>query len=182
MTERFLSLKEVGERLGVKNPAAKGYNLPEPDALIGATRGWLPETIDRWNAARPAAGSVAADRANIPRSKRKPPVARLRAPGRFCWLGGGYLMPLASCRWKAFCMSLSVKGSPIVMDAFCMNSVYFIQWMLLPSFAIIMTSAYMEMAVDSPGRDGQRQRDASGSTAVMAVHAMMLTQFLDSSS
>ena len=24
MTERFLSLKEVGERLGVKNPAAKG--------------------------------------------------------------------------------------------------------------------------------------------------------------
>ena len=39
MTERFLSLKEVGERLGVKNPAAKGYNLPEPDALIGATRG-----------------------------------------------------------------------------------------------------------------------------------------------
>lgn len=23
------------------------YNLPEPDALIGATRGWLPETIDR---------------------------------------------------------------------------------------------------------------------------------------
>lgn len=27
MTERFLSLKEVGERLGVKNPAAKGYNL-----------------------------------------------------------------------------------------------------------------------------------------------------------
>ena len=43
MTERFLSLKEVGERLGVKNPAAKGYNLPEPDALIGATRGWLVE-------------------------------------------------------------------------------------------------------------------------------------------
>ena len=56
MTERFLSLKEVGERLGVKNPAAKGYNLPEPDALIGATRGWLPETIDRWNAARPGRG------------------------------------------------------------------------------------------------------------------------------
>ena len=45
-----------GERLGVKNPAAKGYNLPEPDALIGATRGWLPETIDRWNAARPGRG------------------------------------------------------------------------------------------------------------------------------
>ena len=25
-------------------------------ALIGATRGWLPETIDRWNAARPGRG------------------------------------------------------------------------------------------------------------------------------
>ena len=31
-----------------------------------------------------------------------------------------------------------------------MNSVYFIQWMLLPSFAAIMTSAYMEIAVDTP--------------------------------
>ena len=41
MTERFLSLKEVGERLGVKNPAAKGYNLPEPDALIGAVYGQI---------------------------------------------------------------------------------------------------------------------------------------------
>ena len=38
MTERFLSLKEVGERLGVKNPAAKGYNLPEPDALFYSER------------------------------------------------------------------------------------------------------------------------------------------------
>ena len=32
------------------------YNLPEPDALIGATRGWLPDTIDRRNAARPGRG------------------------------------------------------------------------------------------------------------------------------
>mgnify|MGYP001032123594 CR=1 len=79
-------------------------------------------------------------------------------------------------------MSLSVKGSPIVMDAFCMNSVYFIQWILLTSFAIIMTSAYMEIAVDIPWCDGQRQREINGSIAVTAVHAMMLTQFRDSSS
>ena len=49
-TARYLSLKEVGERIGTSNPAARGYHLPEPDALIGTTRGWLPETIDAWNA------------------------------------------------------------------------------------------------------------------------------------
>ena len=70
MTERFLSLKEVGERLGVKNPAAKGYNLPEPDALIGATRGWLPETIDRWNAARPGRGVGAQTSRGVSESPR----------------------------------------------------------------------------------------------------------------
>ena len=47
-TARYLSLKEVGERIGTSNPAARGYHLPEPDALIGTTRGWLPETIDAW--------------------------------------------------------------------------------------------------------------------------------------
>lgn len=54
MTAVYLSLKQVDERLGVKNAAA--YRLPEPDAMIGTTRGWLPETIDRWNAARPGRG------------------------------------------------------------------------------------------------------------------------------
>lgn len=56
MAERYLSVKEVGERIGVRNAGAKGYALPEPDAWIGSTRGWLPETIDRWNAARPGRG------------------------------------------------------------------------------------------------------------------------------
>ena len=56
-TARYLSLKEVGERIGSSNPAARGYHLPEPDALIGTTRGWLPETIDAWNAARPGRGA-----------------------------------------------------------------------------------------------------------------------------
>ena len=32
------------------------YDLPEPDVRIGRTRGWLPETIDRWNARRPGRG------------------------------------------------------------------------------------------------------------------------------
>ncbi|WP_240541490.1 hypothetical protein [Bifidobacterium callimiconis] len=54
MVQRFLSTKEVGQRLGIKNAASAG--LPEPDAVIGTTKGWLPETIDQWNANRPGRG------------------------------------------------------------------------------------------------------------------------------
>ena len=54
MTAQYLSLKQVGERLHVKNAAA--YALPAPDVMIGRTRGWLPETIDQWNASRPGRG------------------------------------------------------------------------------------------------------------------------------
>lgn len=56
MTTRYLSLTEVAARLGITTGALAGYKLPEPDALIGRTRGWLPETIDEWNAARPGRG------------------------------------------------------------------------------------------------------------------------------
>ncbi|MBW3090422.1 hypothetical protein [Bifidobacterium miconisargentati] len=54
MATRYLGVKQVGERLGVKNAAA--YKLPEPDAYIGDTKGWLPETIDEWNRNRPGRG------------------------------------------------------------------------------------------------------------------------------
>ena len=30
---------------------------PEPDAMIGTTRGWLPKTVDAWNAERPGRGA-----------------------------------------------------------------------------------------------------------------------------
>ncbi|WP_288439682.1 AlpA family transcriptional regulator [uncultured Bifidobacterium sp.] len=56
MTTRYLSLTEVAARLGITTGALAGYKLPAPDALIGRTRGWLPETIDEWNAARPGRG------------------------------------------------------------------------------------------------------------------------------
>lgn len=55
MTQVFLSVKEVSERIGVKNAAT--YKLPEPDARIGNTRGWLPETIDYWRAHMPGQGA-----------------------------------------------------------------------------------------------------------------------------
>lgn len=56
MTERYLSVAEVAERIGVKNASAKALRLPEPDVLVGRTRGWKAETIDAWNAARPGRG------------------------------------------------------------------------------------------------------------------------------
>lgn len=55
-TTRYLNVSEVAERIGVKPDTLKRYKLPEPDALIGRTRGWLPATIDAWNASRPGRG------------------------------------------------------------------------------------------------------------------------------
>lgn len=57
MSERYLSFTEVADRLGIKTGALATYKLPEPDAHIGRTRGWLPETIDQWNAQRPGRGA-----------------------------------------------------------------------------------------------------------------------------
>ncbi|NEG89800.1 helix-turn-helix transcriptional regulator [Bifidobacterium aerophilum] len=56
MTIRYLSLTEIAQRLDVTKGALARYRLPEPDALTGTTRGWLPETIDQWNAQRPGKG------------------------------------------------------------------------------------------------------------------------------
>lgn len=53
----YLSVGDVAERIGVTPAAIARYKMPEPDALIGKTRGWLPETIDTWNASRPGRGN-----------------------------------------------------------------------------------------------------------------------------
>lgn len=53
---RYLSTTEVAERLGITRGAVSRYKLPEPDAIIGTVRGWLPETIDAWNEGRPGSG------------------------------------------------------------------------------------------------------------------------------
>lgn len=45
---RYLSVGEVAERLGVTTAEiTKDAGLPEPDATVGRTRGWLETTIDR---------------------------------------------------------------------------------------------------------------------------------------
>jgi hypothetical protein len=56
-TKHYLSLKEVAARLGVVPGTLTRLPLPEPDVMIGTTRGWTPEAIDRWNAARPGRGN-----------------------------------------------------------------------------------------------------------------------------
>jgi predicted DNA-binding transcriptional regulator AlpA len=55
MTTRYLSRPEVAARIGVQTDTLNRYRLPDPDAQIGARLvGWLPETIDKWNEARPS--------------------------------------------------------------------------------------------------------------------------------
>ena len=51
VTTRYLSRTEVAERIGVKPDTLGRYKLPEPDAVIGNVRGWLPRTIDAWDRA-----------------------------------------------------------------------------------------------------------------------------------
>ena len=40
MTARYLSVTDVARRLGITSAAVSAYKLPEPDAMIGKTRGW----------------------------------------------------------------------------------------------------------------------------------------------
>lgn len=54
---RYLSRSQVAARLGMKSAQSlSGIDLPLPDVLVGTHRGWLPETIDSWNAERPGKG------------------------------------------------------------------------------------------------------------------------------
>ncbi|KFI46947.1 hypothetical protein GA0061078_0704 [Bifidobacterium bohemicum] len=56
MTEHYLGLTDVAVRLGITKGALATLHLPEPDVMIGRTRGWKPESIDRWNVSRPGHG------------------------------------------------------------------------------------------------------------------------------
>lgn len=56
MTTEYLGVKQVADRLGITPGGLLNLKLPEPDVLIGRTRGWSAETIDEWNAKRPGRG------------------------------------------------------------------------------------------------------------------------------
>lgn len=52
----YLSLTDIARQLGITIGALASLKLPKPDAMIDRTRGWLPSTIDEWNAHRPSHG------------------------------------------------------------------------------------------------------------------------------
>jgi hypothetical protein len=65
---RYLSQAQFAERIGVSPNSMGRYKLPPADAVTGPVnddgslprgtiRGWLPETIDEWNANRPGRGA-----------------------------------------------------------------------------------------------------------------------------
>jgi hypothetical protein len=53
----YLSVTQIAQRYGVTTAAVASARLPQPDAMIGSTRGWLPEKIEAWYAARPGRGN-----------------------------------------------------------------------------------------------------------------------------
>ncbi|NKR89685.1 hypothetical protein GS894_02825 [Rhodococcus hoagii] len=64
----YMSRVEFAERIGVQPGALSRYKLPPPDVVVGplngdgtiprgTVRGWLPATIDEWNANRPGRGA-----------------------------------------------------------------------------------------------------------------------------
>ncbi len=58
MTIRYLNAAEFAEYIGVKRNTVSRYKLPPVDAYIGKDRhGWLPESIDAWQARRPGPGN-----------------------------------------------------------------------------------------------------------------------------
>ncbi|MFY9263238.1 MAG: transcriptional regulator [Actinomycetaceae bacterium] len=61
MTTYYLSTSQAAEHLGIKPGTFRSYLqkglTPEPDAYVGNAAGWLPQTIDEWNAARPGRGA-----------------------------------------------------------------------------------------------------------------------------
>lgn len=64
MTINYLTIAGVAKRLGLSPHTIATYvrdgRMPEPDATFGdgdrPKLGWLPETIDQWQAARPGKG------------------------------------------------------------------------------------------------------------------------------
>lgn len=65
VTRRYLSTSEFAARIGVHRHTLTKYKLPPPDALIGTVRGWLPETVDAWQARRPGRGARTAGTWNL---------------------------------------------------------------------------------------------------------------------
>ena len=65
----YMGVREVAAHTGLSENTIKAYArdgwMPEPDAVISSTRGWLQSTIDEWRAgvdARTAARGAASSK------------------------------------------------------------------------------------------------------------------------
>ena len=64
MTRHYLSASDFAKRIDITQQTLTTYfkdgRLPEPDVAIGSGHGirygWLPETVDAWQASRPGKG------------------------------------------------------------------------------------------------------------------------------
>lgn len=56
----YLDMRAAAARLGVDYATVRRYratgNFPPADVRVGQSPGWLPETLDAWQAARPGRG------------------------------------------------------------------------------------------------------------------------------
>lgn len=77
MTIDYLGVAAAAEHLGLSRKTVEGQiergTFAKPDATIGRVRGWLPATLDAWQAQRPGQGArtdlTAAKRAERRRAK-----------------------------------------------------------------------------------------------------------------
>lgn len=57
----YLNRQAVADRLGLSINTVKWYDreglMPRPDAVVGASPGWLPRTIDKWRESQPGKGA-----------------------------------------------------------------------------------------------------------------------------
>ena len=66
---KFLGRKEVAAYLGVKTDSINGYDLPDPDAMIGTHKGWLPQTIETFKSSRPGRGNWGKTKTDAPKDQ-----------------------------------------------------------------------------------------------------------------
>ena len=55
----YISLGQFAAQIGVKPSTLSGYKVPQPDVMVGSTRGWKQSTVDEWIATRPGKGAGA---------------------------------------------------------------------------------------------------------------------------
>lgn len=51
--KHYLSSTEVAHRIDIEPASLRALkSLPEPDAMIGRARSWMPSAIDKWDETR----------------------------------------------------------------------------------------------------------------------------------